>query len=147
MQYYEVKVCYERQADNMGMKKVNETYLVDALSITEAEERIIKELKPLVSIGELEVVGVKRVKLAELHLSHDEQADTYYRAKVSYLTIDERTSQMRASAVNMLVQAETLQQAVSILTNELEYQLGDYLINSITETAIQDVYLYNAPEQ
>lgn len=138
---YQVKVSYERQADAMGMKKVTEVYLVDAMSFTEAEERIIKEIQPLVSIGELEVVGVKRVNLAELVLSHDDREDTYYRAKVSFLTFDEKSGQPRASAVNMLVQAETLQKAVGRLTEELEKQLGSYLINSVTETPILGVYL------
>lgn len=147
MYYYEVKVCYERQADDQGMKKVSESYLVDAFSITEAEERIIREVKPLVSIGVLEVVGVKRVKLAELIRTGDEADDTYYRAKVSYLAYNERSGQQRVSSVNVLVQAQTLQQAVELLTHELEQQLGDYLINSIAETAIQDVYIYSAPEQ
>ena len=51
--WFECKVSYERQADSMGMKKVSESYLVDALSFTEAEERIIKEVSPFVSVGEL----------------------------------------------------------------------------------------------
>ena len=52
--WFECKVSYERQADSMGMKKVSESYLVDALSFTEAEKRIIKEIRPFVSVGELE---------------------------------------------------------------------------------------------
>ena len=64
--WFECKVSYERQADSMGMKKVSESYLVDALSFTEAEERIIKEVSPFVSVGELEVVNIRRARIAEL---------------------------------------------------------------------------------
>ena len=56
--WFECKVSYERQADSMGMKKVSESYLVDALNFTEAERRIIEEVTPLVSMGELSVVPV-----------------------------------------------------------------------------------------
>ena len=56
--WFECKVSYERQADSMGMKKVSESYLVDALNFTEAERRIIEEVTPLVSMGELEIVNI-----------------------------------------------------------------------------------------
>ena len=62
--WFECKVSYERQADSVGMKKVSESYLVDALSFTEAEKRIIKEIRPFVSVGELEVVNIRRARIA-----------------------------------------------------------------------------------
>ena len=67
--WFECKVSYERQADSMGMKKVSESYLVDALSFTEAEERIIQEIRPFVSVGDLEVVNIRRARIAEPFLS------------------------------------------------------------------------------
>ena len=73
--WFECKVSYERQADSMGMKKVSESYLVDALSFTEAEERIIKEIRPFVSVGELEVVNIRRARIAELFLNDEAEDD------------------------------------------------------------------------
>ena len=70
--WFECKVSYERQADSMGMKKVSESYLVDALSFTEAEERIIKEVSPFVSVGELEVVNIRRARIAEEWLGEED---------------------------------------------------------------------------
>ena len=62
--WYLCKVAYERQADNVGMKKVSESYLIDALSFTEAEERVIREVTAFVSMGALEVVNIRRMKIA-----------------------------------------------------------------------------------
>ena len=87
--WFECKVSYERQADSMGMKKVSESYLVDALSFTEAEARIIKEVTPFVSVGELEVVNIRRARIAELFLSENPEHERFYRAKVNFITIDE----------------------------------------------------------
>ena len=82
--WFDCKVSYERQADSMGMKKVSESYLVDALSFTEAEARIIKEVTPFVSVGELEVVNIRRARIAELFLSeNDGQMAAYEIASIT----------------------------------------------------------------
>lgn len=126
----------------MGMKKVSEIYLVDALSFTEAEERITAEIMPLVSIGELEVTNIKRVKLAEIFTDERETADRYYKARVNFITIDEKTGTEKKAGVNMLIQGETLSGALERLTKEMESQLGEYEIASITDTAILEVFKY-----
>ena len=139
--WYLCKVSYERQADEMGMKKVTESYLVDALSFTEAEERIIKEVTPLVSFGVLEVVNIRPMRLSELLL--DGSSDKYYRAKVDLITIDSKGQERKAST-GMLVQANSL----LVATKELMAHLGGlppYELVSISELDILDVYQYVAP--
>ncbi|KGN71699.1 DUF4494 domain-containing protein [Porphyromonas sp. COT-239 OH1446] len=144
--WFECKVSYERQADDVGMKKVTETYLVDALSFTEAEERIIKEIQPFVSIGELEVVNIKRVKIAELLLNANEVEDRYFRARVNFITIDEKSGSEKRTTVTMIVKSASLPGAVSVLIDELEKQLGTYEIASVSDTQILDVFAYGAPQ-
>lgn len=140
--WFECKVSYERQADAMGMKKVSELYLVNALSFTEAEERIIKEISPLVSIGELEVTNIRRVKFAELFLNERETADRYFKARVNFITIDEKSGVEKKAGVNMLIKSEGLAEAVIDLVKEMEGQLGEYEISSVADTAILDVIQY-----
>lgn len=142
--WFECKVTYERQADGVGMKKVSELYLVDALSFTEAEERIIKEIQPLVSIGELEVSNIKRIKFAELFLNEAEEAQNYYRARVNFITIDEKSGMEKRTGINMLVQSESLPDAVAELVRQMEQQLGAYEIASVTDTQILDVFRYGS---
>ena len=69
-----------------GKKKVSETYLLDAVSFTEAETRIYKELVSMVS-GEFSVTRISRTKLAEIIPS--ESGDRWYKAKVTFITFDE----------------------------------------------------------
>ena len=140
--WYLCKVAYERQADEMGMKKVTESYLVDALSFTEAEERVIKEVTPFVSVGELEVVNIRPMRLAELLL--DEASGKYYRAKVDLTTIDS-AGQERKVGTAMVVQADSLLEGTKSLLAHLDSGLSAYELISIGELDILDVYQYVAP--
>ena len=145
--WFECKVSYERQADSMGMKKVSESYLVDALSFTEAEARIIKEVTPFVSVGELEVVNIHRARIAELSLSGNPEHERFYRAKVNFITIDEKSGTEKKTAATMIVQSDALLSAATELVAQLDGQMAAYEIASITDTQILDVYRYEAPQQ
>ena len=83
--WFECKVKYDRMQENGMVKKVNEPYLVDALSFTEAESRIIEEVKPFIS-GDFSISAVKKTKISEIFF--DETADKYYMVKVNFITPD-----------------------------------------------------------
>ena len=145
--WFECKVSYERQADSMGMKKVSESYLVDALSFTEAEKRIIKEIRPFVSVGELEVVNIRRARIAELFLNDDADDDRYFRAKVNFITVDEKSGSEKKTSATMIVKSDSLPNAVTELKAQLDSQMASYEIAAVTDTQILDVFQYEAPEK
>ena len=145
--WFECKVSYERQADSMGMKKVSESYLVDALSFTEAEKRIIKEIRPFVSVGELEVVNIRRARIAELFLNDEAEDDRYFRAKVNFITVDEKSGSEKKTSATMIVKSDSLPNAVSELKAQLDSQMASYEIAAVTDTQILDVFQYEAPEK
>ena len=145
--WFECKVSYERQADSMGMKKVSESYLVDALSFTEAEKRIIKEIRPFVSVGELEVVNIRRARIAELFLNEEAEDDRYFRAKVNFITVDEKSGSEKKTSATMIVKSDSLPNAVTELKAQLDSQVASYEIASVTDTQILDVFQYEAPEK
>ena len=141
--WFECKIKYEKTTDEGKIASVNENYLVDALSFTEAESRIIEEMKPFIS-GEFSVSGIKRARISELFPSDDEEADKWYRCKVFYLTIDEEKGIEKRTGVTMLVQAADLEGALEGLVKGMETYMGDYEIASIAETTLMDVYPYEA---
>lgn len=145
--WFECKVSYERQADSMGMKKVSESYLVDALSFTEAEKRIIKEVRPFVSVGELEVVNIRRARIAELFLNDEAEDDRYFRAKVNFITVDEKSGSEKKTSATMIVKSDSLPNAVTELKAQLDSQIASYEIAAVTDTQILDVFQYEAPEK
>ncbi len=81
--WFECKIRYDKVMENGMVKKVNEPYLIDALSFTEAEARIIKEMTPFIS-GDFSVSAVKRTKISEIF--RDDTADKWYLAKVAFIT-------------------------------------------------------------
>lgn len=138
--WFECKISYEKTLENGMQKKVTEPYLVDALSFTEAEARIIEELKPFIS-GEFTITDIKRARLSELFF-YDE-GDRYFRVKVAFITLDEKSGSEKKTSVMMLVQALDLEQAIKILKKGMEGTMADYEIASISETNIMDIFPYS----
>lgn len=144
-QWFECKVRYDKTMEDGLLKKVTETYLVDALTFTEAEKRFLEEISPYLS-GDYEVAGIKKAKLAELFESNDGNDDRWYRAKVAYITLDEKSGAEKRSSQTMLVQAQSLKTAVQNLENGLRDTMGDYEFTSIAETTILDIFHYETKE-
>jgi hypothetical protein len=122
-------------------KKVNESYVVDALSFTEAENRIMEEMSSYIS-GEFTIKDIKIAPYKEIFFSDEELADRWYKAKLEFITIDEKTDKEKRSAVNYLVQACTLKGAVGNIESVMGTTMIDYVIASIAETKLMDVFEY-----
>ncbi len=137
--WFECKIKYEKTAGEGNIIKVNEAYLVDALSFTEAEARIITEMKPFIS-GEFTVANIKRAKIGEMFFS--ENGDKWYRSKVNFVTLDEEKGVEKRTAVNMMIQAADFSEALANLKEGMKGTLADFEIASITETLIIDVYKF-----
>jgi hypothetical protein len=142
--WFECKVKLEKTAEEGKIIKVNESYLVDALSFTEAEDRMITEMKPFIS-GEFSVANIKRVKINEMFF-HDD-GDKWYRFKVNYITLDEEKGVEKKVPVAMMVQASEIGQALSRLHEGMKGSMADYEVVTITETLIMDVFKYGEAEE
>lgn len=135
--WFECKVRYDKMLETGQQKKVNEPYLVDALSFTEAEARIIEEISPYIS-GEFSVSAVKRTRIAEIFF--DETGDRWYNVKYNIITVDEKTAVEKKTSVLTLVQASEFQRAINTFMENMKGTLADFEIASVTETAIMDVF-------
>ncbi len=142
VQWYECKVAYDKNTEQ-GLSKVNELYLINALSFTEAEKRIIEYATPYVSIGALEVTNIKRALYADIFLSEEDEHDRYFKARVQVITIDERSGKEKKTGLNILVQSDTLEHALTTLLEQLGKEAQDYEVSSITETQLMDVVPYS----
>lgn len=138
--WFQCNVNFEKMLENGMQKKVTELYLVDALSFTEAEARIIEEIKPFIS-GEFTVTDIKRARLSELFFK--ENGDRYYKVKVYFITLDEKSGAEKRTGAKMLVQANTLKEAITILEERMKGTMSDYVLASVSETQIMDVFPFN----
>jgi hypothetical protein len=120
-------------------KKVTEAYVVDALSFSEAEERIIEEMSSYIS-GEFNVTDIKKAPYGEIFFSDLELADKWYKAKLQFITIDEKTEKEKKSTVNYLVQAGSFNGAVKSIDEVMGSTMIDYVVSSMAETSLMDVF-------
>lgn len=139
MNWFEIKVKYQKIDEQGKESNVSETYLVDALSFTEAEARIIKEMEPYLG-EEFQIVNMKRANYSELY--EDETGDRYYKCKTVFVTLDEEKGKERRTANYILVQANDMQHSLSNLQEYLKDTTVDWDLTAITETPIMDVYKY-----
>ena len=145
------KIRYAKTMEDGLNKKVTETYVVDALSFTEAEARIIEEMSAYIS-GEFEVIEIDRAVFKEIFfMDWDNQSledrmqntDTrWYKSKLKFITIDEKTEKEKRSNVYYLVEGCSLESARRNIDEVMGGTMIDYSIASVSETPIMDVFEY-----
>lgn len=140
--WFECKIRYEKTMEDGSQKKVTELYVVDALSFTEAEASIIEEMSSYIS-GEFEVKDIKKAAYGEIFFSDSPSADRWYKTKLQFITIDDKTEKEKNSNVNYLVHGSTLPGAVKSIDEVMGGTMIDYVIASIAETQIMDVFEHN----
>lgn len=139
--WFECKIQYEKTMENGVQKKVTEPYLVDAFSFTEAEGRIIEEITPFIS-GEFKVTDIKRANYLEVHPSTDSNADRWFKFKLQFIVLDEKSGKEKKTPCFVLVQAADFKDAIRKLEESMKGSMADYIIASCNETAYMDVYFY-----
>lgn len=140
-QWIEVKVRYDKMTDSGKTVKVTDPYLVDAVSCTEAEARVVEEISSFVN--DFNVLNVGKTKISEIFW--DETGDRFYKVKVNFITIDEKSGVEKRKASFILVQASTFTDALANFNKGMKGTMADYEIEAIAETKIVDVYRYQAP--
>lgn len=139
--WFECKIRYEKIMEDGLPKKINEVYVVDALSFSEAEERIIEEMSSYIS-GEIEIMDVKIAPYREIFFADDSLADQWFKAKLSFITIDERSNKEKRTSMMYLVNAGNISSAINNIDKVMSGTMIDYVTTSISATKIMDVFEY-----
>ena len=142
-QWIEVKVRYKKMTETGKSVKVTDPYIVDALSCTEAEARVVEEITPFVN--DFNVLSVNKTKISEIFWN--ETGDKFYKVKVNFITIDEKTAVEKKSASYILVQASSFADALANFNKGMRGTMADYEIEAIAETKIVDVFRYQVPAE
>ena len=137
--WFECKIRYEKVMEDGLQKKVTESYVVDALSFSEAEERIIEEMSSYIS-GEFDVANIKKASYREVFFADQDAADKWYKAKLQFITFDEKTDKEKRSNVYYLVNAGSFNVAVKNIEEVMGGTMIDYVIASMSETTTMDVF-------
>lgn len=144
--WFEAKVKYVKVNEEGREKKVNEAYLLDAMSYTEAESRILHEMESMIQ-GDYYISNLKKSNITEVVPSEDENDDRWYKAKVSIIDADEVSGKEKASAQYYLVAAANIDRALENLEKSLSTFVVPYEIGSIADTQFMDVFPYFNEEE
>lgn len=134
MDFFEIKVNYTSQTGEDNPKAVKETYLVEGLTAADVEARLLGEIQKYIS-GEWETKSCKQVRFYDL--IPNPEGDQWYKARVEMITIEDNGKEKR-KAVTILVEAESIQKAVSVLSESLHNL--DCEIVSVKKSKILEVY-------
>lgn len=125
-------------------KRVSEPYLVAAMTFTDAEARIYEELGSLIR-GEFMVTGITRADFHDIY--HYEDADTWYKCKITYESYDGESSKAKKTSQTFLVTAHTVKEASERLKESLSGMMIDYVIKSVVESPLVDVFPFGDDEE
>ncbi|MDR2627376.1 MAG: DUF4494 domain-containing protein [Dysgonamonadaceae bacterium] len=137
MNWFECKVTYEKMMENGIQKKVTESYLVDALSFTEAEARITEEIKPYIR-GEYSIADIKRARLNEVFFN--DKGDRYYKIKIFFISLDEKSGAEKKTAAQILAQASNIKDALAVLEEGMKGTMADYTVAAAAESPLMDIF-------
>ena len=136
--WFEAKLRYDKVHNNGSEKKVTESFVIEALSFGEAEKIALESLGSSVS-GEIQVININPTKFNEVIFSEEESCDRYYKAKLQFITIDEKTGNEKPKHFYYLVQASSFDNCKDTIRKMKQSTLIDYQIAAVSETKIVDV--------
>ena len=141
--WFETKIRYEKVMDDGREKNVTEVFVVDALSFTEAETKITEELSAYTS-SETFIKAITRAPYSEVLFSDDSKDDKWYRVKLAFITLDERTEKEKKTLVTYLFQAANIDKARAYVKEVMDKTAIDYEVVSISETPVLDIFEHKA---
>ena len=138
--FYECKVRYERtNHDNGSVRKVTENYVVvHVLSFADVETIVTGNLTPLTE-GEIDILSIKSSTISDIYLSNEAEDDHFFKVKIVYITLDEKSGKEKKISEYVLVQAKSPEEAIKRMYKELECIAVEIQIASIAESNIVDV--------
>ncbi len=145
-EWFETKVRYEKMMEDGKQKKVSEAYVVDALSFTEAEESITEEMSAYIT-GDYKNTDIKKAPYSEIFFTDNPGDDRWYKVKLQFIILDEKSGKEKLSAVNYLVQGNTLQNAVKNVEEVMNTGMQDWRLSSIVETSFMDVFEHDGTKK
>lgn len=131
--YFETKARYDRMTEDGCIKPVNETILVDAISCTEAETRVIDAISSMAQ-GDLSVKSTKETKITEVIGTTD--GEHFWLAKPALITLDENSGKEKRQVLQILVGADDFDESLKILRDHMNGSMSDWVLTSLSESSI-----------
>ena len=137
--WFECSVRYDKTDENGTTKKQTEQYVVNALSFTEAEAAILKEMQPFAT-GIIEVVGMKPATYSEIAFLDDFDDTHFYKMKLAFITLDEKSGKEKRTNNTILVEGRSLHDALDGIDTIMQGSMLQYVSLNATTTKFLEVF-------
>jgi len=137
--FFECRVKAMKIDQNGVERKVSDAYLIDAVSYTDAEARITEKMRELIR-GDFSVASIKQSNITDILPG---EGEFFWKAKISFVTIDEQLGREKKANQYLLVSADCLDDAVVSIHNGLDYMLAPYCLEQVLLSTIIDVFPFN----
>lgn len=137
------KVKYAKENEQGLLKNITEQYLLDAVSFTEAEAILYDRLASQIR-GDFQVTSLGKTNIVDVF--HFEDADIWYKCKISYMVTDGDTGKEKKVNQYMIVTANDAKEAYDRIQESLSNMLVSFRIPDIVESQIVEVFPYERDE-
>lgn len=144
--WFEVGIRYQKTQEDGSEKSVTEKYAIDALSFTEGESAITEEMASYIS-GEFKVKSMQEASYREVFFSDKDDDDCFYKAKLQFISYDDKTNKEKRSNVTYLVQAKSMHRAISNIDEVMGKTMINYEIIGLSKTNVYDVFEHKTKEE
>jgi hypothetical protein len=141
--WFECKAKYVKVTESGKEQTVTENFLLDAVSFTDAETRMIRQLEQMVK-GEFSVIDIKKSRIGEV-FPYD-AGEWWFKATINLVTVDEEAGKEKKMRTYYLVMADDIKQALERLEESLSYLVIPYVVSALAVSAIVDVFPYDPSE-
>ena len=136
--WFECKVRYEQTQEDGLEKMVTATYVYKAADFGEAYDKASKDMSTFIS-GEFGITGMKIAQYGDVFIQGEITEEKYYRVKVNFIVLDEKTYKEKKIAQYYLVNADSVEKARKYTDTALSKTMADFIIVSVQEAMIIDV--------
>lgn len=144
--WFEVGIRYQKTQEDGSEKSVTEKYAIDALSFTEGESAITEEMASYIS-GEFKVKSMQEASYREIFFSDKDDDDCWYKAKLQFISFDDKSNKEKRSNVTYLVQAKSMHRAISNINEVMGKTMIEYEIIVLSKTNVFDVFEHKTKEE
>ena len=142
--WFETKVKYMKVSESGNEAMVTESFLLDAVSYTDAETRIIRQMQEIVRGGEFTIVDIKKSRIAEVFPYED--GEWWFKATINLVTVDEEAGKEKKIKTFYLIMADDIKEALARLDESLNYLVIPFVTTAIAVSPIVDVFPYDPAE-
>ena len=97
--------------------------------------------------GEFKVKSMQEASYREVFFSDKDDDDCFYKAKLQFISYDEKTNKEKRSNVTYLVQAKSMHRAISNIDEVMGKTMIDYEIIGLSKTNVYDVFEHKTKEE